>query len=970
MHDSKLDICAIQECRSKDAGAFEENGYEVYFSGYKRFPKGGAQAGVMLCIRRSNQIEIGVVDYISPRLISIEVKIHGINLLVFSAYVPQNDIHSSDKEKQKRAKDQFWDQIRKHMLKVEKRTKVQPLLLGDFNAHSSAITHGPTFFHGQSIDNIVNNDNGHRLTQFLAEHRLHVASTYFSHKPAHSLTYYSRQNASVKHILDLAVHSKFLQDRCLDSRTKRGYDFGSDHRLVVTRYRFDMKKMKRNKKRKSKPRYDYKGATQQQRQAYTTAVENSDYSDIQSFISNLTTATELTLTKLGKCPKDSYPWNNNPELESLLAERLKYHIKDDRKEYRKMSIRIRKLVKTLRDQHYENEAARFNEYDTRRDIEKSYQIAKQQSTTRRKKLPSRPVPGLSEHFQAHFNHEPPTAAPLILQKPLNKPKVHVVYDTGPPTKLEIETVIRSAKNGKSAIDISMEAVKLATDSPKFVDELTNFYGKIWADRETPKSFSESEITALWKNKGSKSDCSTWRGIMLSSVFTKILAGIILNRIGTAYNLNIGEGQMGFRPKRGCQDGFYCLKGVHQWCRKSQRALFCGMVDLSAAFDWCSRPFIFDSARLIVGDSIMIEILENMYSKTVAWLKNETKKFDCTCGVRQGGTESPVLYNCLAQTCLDTWVDRCNAEGLNKFELPFKIPANASISANVESGFCQVQYLAYCDDLCIFSFDEADLEKKLRLLNDVFKEFGLKMNMGKTETLIYNWGLGKEDIKDYPKSICSIEGVDIKNVQTFKYLGAHSQIDDSSIGDNELQYRITSATCKFFELKNFFTNHSIKLQTRVKFLYSLVRSRLCYLCQGWTITKAQICQLQSHFTKFLRYLVKGGQSRQATQEYSRKDGSTGEFSKYVMKNAEIFSATRPESIESFINRQRTNWIRHIVQSEDSCFIKQLTFPDFYKSDKKKRGVMSTVYRQVKLIHETELKMSEAEMIEKFGNRGEN
>jgi hypothetical protein len=425
--------------------------------------------------------------------------------------------------------------------------------------------------------------------------------------------------------------------------------------------------------------------------------------------------------------------------------------------------------------------------------------------------------------------------------------------------------------------------------------------------------------------------------------------------------------MGFRPKRGCQDGFYCLKGVHQWCRKSQRELFCGMVDLSAAFDWCSRPFIFDSARLIVGDSVMIEIFENMYSKTVAWLKNENTKFDCTCGVRQGGTESPVLYNCLAQTCLDTWVDRCAAEGLEKFELPFKIPENASENGEIKTGFCQVQYLAYCDDLCIFSFNKIDLEKKLRLLNEVFGEFGLKMNMSKTETLIYNWELGKGNFEEYPETICSIEGEEIKNVQKFKYLGAYSQIDDSSVGDDELQYRMTSATCKFFELKNFFTNNSIKLQTRVKFLYSLVRTRLCYLCQGWTITQSQIQQLQTQFNKFLRYLVKGGMARQEVQGYTRKDGTEGEFSKYVMKNSEIYSATKAESIESYVNRQRTNWIGHIIRSEDCLFIKQLTFQDFYKKDSKKRGVMNTVYRQIKILHEKEFKMDENEMIKKLGKR---
>ena len=56
--------------------------------------------------------------------------------------------------------------------------------------------------------------------------------------------------------------------------------------------------------------------------------------------------------------------------------------------------------------------------------------------------------------------------------------------------------------------------------------------------------------------------------------------------------------------------------------------------------------------------------------------------------------------------------------------------------------------------------------------------------------------------------------------------------------------------------------------------------------------------------------------------------------------------------------------NVVKSEDSTFIKQLTFPDYFKNDKKKRGIMSTPYRQVKLHYENDLKMTETEMIKKF------
>ena len=898
-------------------------------------------------------------------MISAEVKMNGVNLVVFSVYAPQEHVHKEDKAKQTRTKDAFWDELTRRALKIKKKTQL--LILGDLNATSSAITHAPTFYHGQTVENIINNDNGHRLTRFLAETKLHVASSYFSHKPAHSYTYYSYTNEKTKKILDLALQSNFLQKRCLDSRTKRGYDFQSDHRLVVTRYRFERRRMNRpQKKPKIKKKPDFKAVTDDHKKNFLEAIENATFKSAQDFIENLDKAVE-TLPKLGKKSTEKYPWNDNPELESLLKERKKYHIKNDRKQYRKLSGRIRNLVNSLRNQHFEEEAARFNEAEIRRDIEKAYKIAKSQKTTRRKQGRDRPVPGLKNHFQQHFNHTVPTDLPTILQKPLNQPKIPGDYLVGAPTVDELKNVILQAKNGKASLDIPIEAVKIATECPRFLELLSEFYGEIWVDGDVPPVLGESEITAIWKRKGSKQECKTWRGIMLSSTLTKILATLIINRICTTYDLNISEGQMGFRPNRGCMDGSYCLKRVHQWGRKAQTEIFCGMVDLSAAFDWCPRPFVFASARLIVGDSIMIDILENMYTKTVAWLKGENERFDCTCGVRQGGSESTVLYNCLAQTCMDTWVDRCEQKGLKKFKIPYKIPKNVSKSGADISGFCEAYYLAYADDLCIFSLDADDLEKKLQLLNEVFKEFGLVMNMDKTETLIYNWELGKNVTEKYPKSICKIDDIEIKNSLDFKYLGAFSQIDDSSIGSVELEYRITSGTCKFFELKQFFKNRNIKMETRVKYMNSLVRTRMCYLSQGWTITKAQVQKLQSNYNKFLRYIVPGGLKRQPVEQYTRKDGTTGEFSKYALSGEEIQKRSKSETIQSYITRQQTTWIGHIMRSDDKCFIKQLTYPDYLPGTKKKPGVLNTTYRQVRLHYEKDLNLNENEMTEKLLKR---
>ena len=129
-----------------------------------------------------------------------------------------------------------------------------------------------------------------------------------------------------------------------------------------------------------------------------------------------------------------------------------------------------------------------------------------------------------------------------------------------------------------------------------------------------------------------------------------------------------------------------------------------MADLSAASDHCCRTWVFEAARLVVGDNHLLDILESMYGKTVAWLRGQTAKFACSCGVRQGGNESPMLYCCFSKKCLDDFEERCRFDGLDDFVVPFDIPPSASDSGKRVRGTATVNYLAYADDICVFHRD--------------------------------------------------------------------------------------------------------------------------------------------------------------------------------------------------------------------------------------------------------------------------
>ena len=67
---------------------------------------------------------------------------------------------------------------------------------------------------------------------------------------------------------------------------------------------------------------------------------------------------------------------------------------------------------------------------------------------------------------------------------------------------------------------------------------------------------------------------------------------------------------------------------------------------------------------------------------------------------------------------------------------------------------------YADDLAVAAWTIEDLQIIINILYQVFSEFGLAINLDKTETMIFNWNCSLDG--DYPQSIASINNAPVKN----------------------------------------------------------------------------------------------------------------------------------------------------------------------------------------------------------------
>ena len=142
-----------------------------------------------------------------------------------------------------------------------------------------------------------------------------------------------------------------------------------------------------------------------------------------------------------------------------------------------------------------------------------------------------------------------------------------------------------------------------------------------------------------------------------------------------------------------------------------------MIYLPAAFDHIHRDWLFSSVRVTLGESKLINLLENMYKKTECYMTTTPKaRFQTSAGVRQGGNESIYLYNLSANHCIKLlFRDRCVEKNLQTFQLQYKIPKECSKSGQKPTNSTtEIHSIGYADDLVVDANNIEDLQSMLNI----------------------------------------------------------------------------------------------------------------------------------------------------------------------------------------------------------------------------------------------------------------
>ena len=968
--ERNIDIVAFQEFHRPQSGQclvtsivqkLNERGkkmnkdqYEVYWVGAGHVNR---YQGVGFAIKKSPNIQIlQEPTKISPRVMHVTVRAWGQLIKIVNGYSPTE-------LKDRKDKLAFYRDLKKgikseslpaDMASKKSKKKMQLVVLGDYNAKISAASYKSKISY-LNIDKlpIEHSENGELLLDTIRDFRLMNLNTAFEHKRCRRETRINPNQNHSNQIIDYINCSPWLSKLATNCRVYTSVVDRtlSDHRLLMATFRLpktraERQKMQRKKLQQKAPKADpimklnldaLRNETirqnfieKLQQPTPQPPAENLSKKNSQ-FLETIKSAALKTIPPKPKSLKTEAPWLDNEVLVGLFEERKSKLLSKEK--LNKINKKIKRLLIELENKHYWEKAMEINALHEQRQVEKEFKKVKEMANHSMFKPISTdvgcPLPKLRGHFQNHFNLHPlPENFPPELENPpeyITKLRHVGQYDTinqEPPNQEEILFHIHKMKNNKAANDLPAEFLKAAADGdPKILKDLEDIFSQAWEGNEVPDDWGLAKIESLYKNKGKRGDPTMYRGLSITSTVSKLYMMIIVERLTPWYNEQLDLSQNGFRQGVGTVDAILRNKNIQRLAVKTGQEVYATFIDLSAAFDTVIRSWIFQAMRVRVptGQSTkIIDLLETFYSNTSAYLKLDPDKepFSTNLGVRQGGVESPLLFCFYLDHVMRVYEHKLEEASITppifKFRMKTSATSRAQSSRHKYYGSSSESWNGYADDTTLYNLTKEDQQKSLILLAEIYKTYYLKLNISKTQTMVYN---SQSDV--YPKSTISLNDVAIENVETFKFLGSLVNKNEIGTGYVELNSRIQSATGKFHEYKKVLQNPKIKIQTKMVYFNSLIRSRLTYASASWYLTQAQQDHIDRAQRKLLRRMIRGG--------FSRVDEDNGNFD-FKISTKKLLKICNTTNVSEFIRKSQVKFAGHIARSENSTRNKQLLFND--------------------------------------------
>jgi hypothetical protein len=373
---------------------------------------------------------------------------------------------------------------------------------------------------------------------------------------------------------------------------------------------------------------------------------------------------------------------------------------------------------------------------------------------------------------------------------------------------EFDSALKSLQAGKAAGNdgIYIDFIKYS-NCDVLTDEIFEIITQMYNTGSIPTDFMISKTVTLPK-KLNTLRCEEHRTLSLISQASKILLKIIQNRIRPVTEEFLGPDQYGFRKHRGTREAIFALRMIIDRRMELSLDTHVAFIDLEKAFDkvnWKKMMTILKEAGLDFRDRrIIYELYRNQ--ETIIEIGEENRKARIQQGVRQGCPLSPLIFNIFIECVIRKLIE--------------------SGKGGVKFNGVSIQFVRFADDIAALADTSKHLEELITDMDTVINDFGLKININKTKTLITSKTASIH--RPIKLNNCRIE-----QVSKFKYLG--SIITSDSRCTQDIITRIAIAK-KAFNTKKCLFKARISGNIRKRLIKVYIWSIALYGCETWTMTQ--------------------------------------------------------------------------------------------------------------------------------------
>ncbi|GGD47979.1 hypothetical protein GCM10011358_34760 [Sinisalibacter lacisalsi] len=594
-----VDILGISELKWTGVGEFNSDDRNIYYCGQESLIRNGV---TIMVNKRVRNAVLGC-NLKNDRMISVHFQGKPFNITVIQVYAPTSNAEEAEVER-------FYEDLQ-DLLELTSKKEVL-FIIGDWNAKvGSQEKPGVTGKFGLGIQN----EAGQRLIEFCQENALVIANTLFQQHKRRLYTWTS-PDGQHRNQIDYILCSQRWRSSIQSAKTRPGADCGSDHELLIAKFRLKLKKVGKT----TRPfRYDLNQIPYD----YTVEVRNRfkglDLIDrvpdeLWTEVRDIVQETGIkTIPMEKKCKKAK--WLSGEALQ-IAVKRREAKSKGEKERYNHLNAEFQRIARRDKKAFLSNQCKEIEENNRMgktRDLFKKIRDTKGTFHAKMGSIKDRNGMDLTEAEDIKKRWQEYTEE--LYKKDLHDPDNHdgVITHLEPDileceVKWALGSITMNKASGGDGIPVELFQI-LKDDAVKVLHSICQ---QIWKTQQWPQDWKRSVFIPIPK-KGNAKECSNYCTTALISHASKVMLKILQARLQQYVNHELPDVQAGFRKGRGTRDQIANICWIMEKAREFQKNIYFCFIDYAKAFDCVDHNKLWKILKEMGIPDHLTCLLRNLYA---------------------------------------------------------------------------------------------------------------------------------------------------------------------------------------------------------------------------------------------------------------------------------------------------------------------------------------------------------------------